>query len=46
MVVVMGWGRVVEVRKVGTDGVRCISLWTITKYRVVICTVGDTLRLV
>ena len=26
MVVVMEWGRVVEVRKVGTGGVRCISL--------------------
>jgi hypothetical protein len=45
MVVVEGWGGMVEVRKVGTGGVRCISLWTITQYRVVICTV-DTLKLV
>jgi hypothetical protein len=45
MVVVIGWGRVVEVRKVGTGEVRRISLWTITKHRVVICTV-DTLKLV
>jgi len=45
MMVVVGWSSMVEVRKVGTGGIRYISLWTITKYRVVICTV-DTLKFV
>jgi len=45
MMVVVGWGRVVEVRKVGAGGIRCIPLWTVTKYRVVICTF-DILKLV